>query len=54
VVWLIENRKTPTLTMSEGAGSLAGVHVDGDDQAPLAALRIVGFAAKFGTWSWGV
>ena len=30
------------LTMSAGAGSRAGVHVDGDDQDPLAALRIVG------------
>ncbi len=36
------------LTMSAGAGSRAGIQVDGDDQAPLAALRIVGFAAKFG------
>ena len=24
-----------TLTMSAGAGSLAGIHVNGDDQAPL-------------------
>ena len=37
------------LTMSAGDGSLAGVQVDGDDQAPLAALRMVGAAAKFGT-----
>jgi hypothetical protein len=43
-----------TLTISAGAGSLLGIQVSGDDHAPSAALRIVGFAAKFGTWSCGV
>jgi hypothetical protein len=36
------------LTMSAGPGALAGIQVDGADQAPFAALLIVGRAAKFG------
>jgi hypothetical protein len=46
-VWLM-------LTMSVAVGNLPGFQVVGDDQAPWAALRMVGAAAKFGMWSCGV
>ena len=42
------------LTTSLAFGTRAGVQVDGDDHEPFAALRIVGFAAKFGMWSCAV
>jgi hypothetical protein len=42
------------VTTSAAAGCLAGLHVDGEDQGPSVTLRIVGLAAKFGTWSCGV
>ena len=40
--------------MSDAVGRREGVHVAGEDQGPLAALRMVGAAAKFGMWSFGV
>ena len=42
------------LTMSAGPGTRAGLQLAGDDHEPLVALRMLGLAAKFGTWSFGV